>query len=488
MSYDQRFFVLTADLKARINLQEKVSPVDFTVLTSSFSGQDQFGIDLLKQCVIAYPKEFVRNLVCLLPERMVEHEILAQLQAGIKLDKNVDDDADTFGHAFTMVQAQLARSNIVQDCRTIYQHALTQVDIFIDDLINGKLDGVYDLSSKEQEALKSFYNEIATKEPWSTNQEVLKSICVQRGMALIYANRARDMIEPVVSEAIDQLCHAGKLQPLDYVAKEESMAIFTTGGVASGKGTCLKNTAATIKKREPIGIEWNQLVHHNADRLKPFLQKPELDPQKYSQYTYEEALLVKERVMQHIAKKGNEAGNKYPHFLHDQTKLKPDELREANQRYGTVVITAISTEVSSSVQWAFGRGESTKRFEHTEGLLGSHQAVPGEMMKSLNQNELIGSSNISVAMYDNNSPTRELTMFASIDMKKKEIIVYDEEMMQKWIKKENINPKAKPNEPLYFDKPTPTTSEYFAPLINKEFSFRIIKELNKGKDVQYTNM
>lgn len=46
----------------------------------------------------------IRNLVCLYSGRLVEHEILAQLQATIKLDKHVDDEMDTFGHAFTMVQ------------------------------------------------------------------------------------------------------------------------------------------------------------------------------------------------------------------------------------------------------------------------------------------------------------------------------------------------------------------------------------------------
>ncbi len=488
MSYDQRFFILTADLKAKIKLQEKVGRTDFTVLTSSFSGQDEQGIELLKQCVHAFPKEFVRNLVCLLPERLVEHEILAQLQAGVKLDKNVDDEADTFGHAFTLVQEQLVNGEIERKCLVMYKKTIDEVDAYFNDLITGKLAQSYDFSPDEQDVLQLCYSEIAGAEPWRSDKALLKAVCVQRSMAFIYTNRACAMIEPVVSGVISDLCTKTQLQPLDYVAKEESMAIFTTGGVASGKGTCLKNIAAAIKMREPNGIEWEQLVHHNADRLKPFLQSPEKDPLKYSQYTYEEALLVKDRVMHHIAKKGNEAGNKYPHFLHDQTKLKPDELREASKRYGEVVIAAISTDVASSIQWAFGRGEKTKRYEHTEGLLGSHQAVPGEMMKSLNQDELIGSSNIVVAMYDNNSPSRELTMFAEIDMKNKKIIVNDEEMMQKWIKKENINPKAQPNEPLYFDKPIRSTAEYFAPLTDKGFSLQINKELKKDDSLKYTNM
>ncbi|WP_242602326.1 hypothetical protein [Legionella parisiensis] len=180
--------------------------------------------------------------------------------------------------------------------------------------------------------------------------------------------------------------------------------------------------------------------------------------------------------MQVIAKKSTTlGGERYPGFLHDQTKLKPDELREANQRYGEVDIVAISTDVTSAVERAHGRGKTTQRYEHTEGLLGSHQAVPGEMMKSLNQEELVG-SNVSVAMFDNNSPERELTMFATINMQTKEINIYNEEMMQNWIKKENINPKAKPGESLYLEKPVRTIAEYFGPLIEKGFELEYPQE------------
>lgn len=484
MSYQKQFFVLTADLKERIRLQQKVSPVDFTVLTSSFSGKDEEGIDLLKQSVNAFPNVFVRNLVCLLPLRLIEHEVLAQLQAGIKLDKSVDDEINTFGKLFTIVQENLIGNDIERQCFEMYRSTLEEMKIFYNDLDNNELKDSYNFSSKELSALKSFYSEISNGS-LSTNKELLKAVCIQRGMAMIYMNRAQEMIEPVVKKVIDQLIIEDQLEKLDYVPKEEGIAIFTTGGVASGKGTCLSNIQDTLKERVPTAIAWDQLVHHNADRLKLFLQSPKLDPKKYSQYTYEEALLIKDRTMQLIAKQGIAAGNKYPHFLHDQTKLKPDELREANQRYGEVIITAISTEVSSSIQWAYGRGQTTNRYEHTEGLLGSHQAVPGEMIKSLNQDELIGSGNICVAMYDNNSPTRELTMFATIDMKSKKIHVYDDVMMQQWIKKENINPKAKPEEQLYFERPVRTTAEYFAPLIDKGFELQI-DELHADKDIQFT--
>lgn len=472
MSYKSRFFVPTVELKERIKSKQEVSPEDFTIIAYSSSGGDEGSIDLLKQTTAAFPKEMVRNLVCLYPGRLVEHEILAQLQATIKLDKHVDDEMDTFGHAFTIVQKKLEEGlldGLVS--KVALMHANTKIDVieFFNDLVNAKTKEKYPFSTEELEALKLFHASISGKEPWSTDKELLKAVCVQRAMALIYTQRAQEIIEPVVAGTINELCEQDTLARLEYVEKERSVAIFTTGGVASGKGSCLKLVSKVIGQYEPEPVAWNQLVHHNADRLKPFLQKPEVDPLKYSQFTYEEALLVKERVMQVIAKKSHTLeGERYPSFLHDQTKLKPDELREANQRYGEINIVAISTDVSSAVERAHGRGQATQRYEHTEGLLGSHQAVPGEMMKSLNQKELIG-SNVSVAMFDNNSPTRELTMFATINMKTKTIDIYDEEMMENWIKKENINPKAKPEESLYLEKPVRSIAEYFGPLIEKGF-------------------
>lgn len=413
----------------------------------------------------------VRNLVCLYPQRLVEHEILAQLQATIKLDKNVDDEMDTFGCAFTIVQKNLEGTLEGLVSKVALMHANTNIDImeFFNDLAHGKSKESYPFSSEEIAALKSFYTSVSGKEPWRSDKKLLKEVCLQRGISLIYTERARKIIEPVVAESINELCEQNALQGIEYVEKERSVAIFTTGGVASGKGSCLKLVADVIGKYEPQSVAWNQLVHHNADRLKPFLQKPEVHPLKYSQFTYEEALLVKERVMEVIAKKSRVlGGERFPCFLHDQTKLKPDEIREANKRYGEVDIVAISTDVTSAVERAHGRGLATQRYEHTEGLLGSHQAVPGEMMKSLNQEELIG-SNVSVAMFDNNSPTRELTMFASIDMQTKEITIYNEELMKNWIKKENINPKAKPGESLYLEKPVRSIGEYFSPLVEKGF-------------------
>lgn len=94
---------------------------------------------------------------------------------------------------------------------------------------------------------------------------------------------------------------------------------------------------------------------------------------------------------------------------------------------------------------------------------------------------------MSVAMYDNNSPSRQLTMFAEIDMKNKKITINDDEMMQKWIKKENINPKAKPSEQLYFEMPVRSIAEYFAPLINKGFSLEQDIEHKQEDSITFTN-
>ena len=478
-----RFFVLTADLKERIKLKSSVKSADFTILSSSISSGTESGLVALKECMTAFPKEFVRNLVCLRPERLIEHEILAQLQASVKLDKSVEDEADTFGRAFTLVQRSLDLDGIKETCIKIYEETKIEIEGFIDDLMEGNSVELYSFSTKDAEALIASYREIAAKEPWSTKKDLLKSVCVQKGMALIYAHQAQEYIGSRVVSSINQLCVDEDLQWLEGVKKEDGVAIFTTGGVASGKGTCLKNIAEALTERTPTPIKWNELVHHNADRLKPFLQNPVLDPKKYSQYTYEEALLVKERVMQVIEYHGKKSG-KYPHFLHDQTKLKPDELIEANKRSGELIITAISTEASSSIEWAHGRGQKTGRYEHTEGLLGSHQAVPGEMIKALAQDELIGKNRISVAMYDNNSPTRELNMFASINMQTKEIIVYNEIQMQDWIKKEKINPKASPHGELYLEKPTRKTADYFGPLLAKGFTLTIApsEELSVEED------
>ncbi|HHF7376115.1 hypothetical protein [Legionella bozemanae] len=49
-------------------------------------------------------------------------------------------------------------------------------------------------------------------------------------------------------------------------------------------------------------------------------------------------------------------------------------------------------------------------------------------------------------------------------------------MMQNWIKKENINPKAKPRESLYMKKPVRSIAEYFGPLLEKGFELEYLQE------------
>ena len=480
MTFHSRFFVPTIDLKEKIKLKEKLQQADFTILSHLMTRNLEQDLVLLQECIVAFPKEFVRNLVCINPQRLIEHEILAQLQTNIKLDKSVDDEADSLGYAFTLVQKSIEskQKDLVKECMQLYSNTQDEVYNFFDTLITNSELGETTFSDQEMQQLTEFYKELSAKEPWKNNLMLLEAVCTQRGTALIYTKRAPEMIGKVVKNEIDMLCES-KLKKLDMVSKKDGVAIFTTGGVASGKGTCLQNIAESLKER-PVPIQWHEMVHHNADRLKPFLLDPKKDPMKDSQFTYEEALLIKERIMKIIEQQGKKSGL-YPHFLHDQTKLKADELKEASKRYGTLIITGVSTDASSAIERAFSRGEKTTRYEHTEGLLGSHQAVPGELIKSLAHEELIDQGDISVAMYDNNNPSRILSMFASIDMQKKEIIVYDDEAMQNWIKKENINPKAKSAKELYVDKPVRKTEDYFGPLLEKGFTLKVAVKPEKDE-------
>ncbi|WP_133127966.1 zeta toxin family protein [Legionella nagasakiensis] len=463
------FFVRTKDLKAKITKRKKIKETDFTILSNSINTHDEHGLMVLKACMDAYPKEFVRSLVCLQPERLIDNEILAQLQAGVKLDVATDDEEGTFRRAFELVKESLRSGDSIAlqtFCTELYASLSTQLPDFFTALARGENLDDSPFSESERHTMRQLYDEIATQSPYAENRELLQTVCLQRWIALIYTKRSQEHIGTVVRDHIERHCSAGALERLPYVPREEGIAIFTTGGVASGKGTCLRNIEESLRRRTPKSITWNELVHHNADRIKPFLLNPERDSKRYSQYTYEEALAVKERVMTIIAQRGQETA-RYPHFMHDQTKLKPDELKEASLRYGELIIAAVSTDAATAIERAYHRGERTNRFEHTEGLLGSHQAVPGEFIKSLNQDELIG-SNTSVAMYDNNSA--DLRMFASINMRNRVITIYNEKDLQNWIKKETINPKADSIETLYMGADIRRTTDYFAPLLEKGFT------------------
>jgi hypothetical protein len=475
MPYNPIFFVPTVDLKKKIEQKGKVQLVDFTILSHLLTDNLDAEIELLNLCISAFPREFIRNLVCLKPLRLIEHEILAQLQATIKLDKSVEDETNTFGQAFTLVQEALSpqQPDINEICLEIYSDTKKNVSLFVGALSSDELIPLSFSSPQQRDQLIELYNSLSKHEPWQSNKELLNNVCIQRALALFYTQRIREYIQPIVKQQIEKLCDLQQLESLTPVTNRDAIAVFTTGGVASGKGSCLRVICDTLKEREPCTVPWNELVHHNADRLKLFLLNPEENPFNYSQYTYEEALFIKERIMSIIEQNGA-TSKMYPHFLHDQTKLKGEELKEARRRYGEIFIAAVSTEAVVAIERAYSRGKETTRFEHTEGLLSSHQAAPVEFIKALNQEELIGQIPINIVMYDNNHPSKHLIMFASIDMQKKQITVYNNVCMQAWIKKEKIYPQAQSEEELYKIGPTRPTEQYFQPLVDKGFHLEVL--------------
>ena len=473
-------YIATKDIKERLRSltsSSSSSAADFTILSYSLDARDSSGVAALRARAEAYPKEFIRHLVCMEPARLIHHEILAALQAHVKLDEHVDDDEQTFKEAYRFVDESLGQMNnnlaLQSVCSELHTHLMTALDVHFNAIVAARESENASLFSEEElKKMDAIYQEISVKMPWSTNNESLKAVCTQCWLARIYVPRAQAIVGPVVKKHIDLLCKNGTLDRLPYVSKTEGVALFTTGGVASGKGSCLRSIEETLKTRAPTPVLWNEMVHHNADRIKPFLLDPLIDNHAYSQYTYEEALFVKERVMTLINERA-QIEQAYPHFMHDQTKLKAAELLEANRRYDTTIIAAISTDAETAIERAYKRGSQTNRFEHTEGLLGSHQAVPGELMKAINQDSLFD-CNVSVVMYDNNG--LGLVMFASIDMRTRVICVYDEAALENWMKKENINPKAETAQTLYSSAGIRSKEDYFLPLTAKGFQLEVKEE------------
>lgn len=446
--------------------KEKLEAIDFTLLQHAYRTVDESALLLLKETRRCFPKVSVRQLVALTPARLIHHEILAQLQASIKLDHH-PDDATTF-HTVVEKLATIVekddKSTLTTQCHELYTSTTGALEALYDAMVAKSSD----LASLPlyNEALQSTFDLLQTQADFSDKSDTYKQVFIQRWIAPLYHQQALINIESYVRAHIETLIEGDELKILDYHPADKSLAIFTTGGVASGKGSSLRQLAELLEKYHSPPIHWDELVHHNADKLKPFLMPPMTSPQGYSQFTYDEALLIKDRtmqLMQAISKKMHD-GTHFPHFLHDQTKLKSLELLEASSRYDEIIITAVSTEVKKAIVRSHARGVATNRFEHTEGLLNSHRAVPTEMINALAQPALLGKK-ITVSMWDNNDESGHLQQFASIEMATGCITIYDGDLFEKWLKKTLINPKSHDFASLYKAGPMVSIKGYFSPLL-----------------------
>jgi hypothetical protein len=446
----------------------------FTILDHSMTSWET-----LKETWRVYQNTKVefRHLVALKPERIIFHEIVARIQAFVEQEASPSAGDEVFKNMIEKASKDIEKSkgyqeaiqNMVED----YKNLQEQIHLIMNDKPNG-------LTKEEIEIATKFINEAKKGiDEWSKDKQ---DACFQRILATLYMSRARQHAAGFAKEALEGMVTMHAWHWLPLIPVNESISVFTAGGVASGKTSSLIKVAEGISRH--YQVEWKDMSHHNTDRLRTVLLTQPVDPKLYSSFTGDEARLVKEReleVLNELAQKEKLTVNE----VHDSPSIKLDDFKDAVKNRKAVVVCVVSTDAEVALNRSDARGKVERRYVSAGSLLKSHQDAAKSVKTALA--ELGEAKNTTVFMYDNNGTTSEL--FCTINSSSKKIAIMDSSQLNLWLKKYNMNPKLGKLEggfyelDLYPEKAV-TPPVYFNPLPNKGYTFdasvALAQEKTKG--------
>ena len=284
--------------------------------------------------------------------------------------------------------------------------------------------------------------------------------------------RARVPAAALISKELPKIMKQQGWHFLTALIPQNSVALFTLGGVASGKTTALQQVATVLQHVN--NVEWVDMSHHNTDRLRVALMDPKLSPQKFSCLTGDEARLVKERELSLLETKRNEQGLVY-NEVHDTPVLKAADFLRAATTRKTTYVCVVSTEAETALLRAYKRGLSELRFCPSGEILKAHRDATNSLIPSLAQANIAG-TNTLVLMYDNNIPGQAAQLFGTIDVRTKSVTIFDLEKMKAWVKKSNmaislgeLDEETQTYHVDLYPHPPISVDEYFSPLAKRGY-------------------
>lgn len=364
------------------------------------------------------------ELVSFRPERALFQVVAATVSAYVQYENEEERNkiiVQQFELMKSSIQTNVSYEKIHEDC-------LKQ--------IKGQID---------QEELRPFVNE--AKEKISKLKEIGKfpsdyydidedSLAAEIATSALYKKKLYPELQQAVKE---------KLSQSDLTFKQQSstpLVLLLAGGSASGKGT---SHAVLLVDAEKTSTSPKDIVLINSDSYKALLVKPTKENSViFSQISYPEARLVIRAMAHEMADKER------AHILIDQVKPIKKDFDYASQ--GCVVSCIyVSTKAEDALERAFSRGDEVLRYEDTQGLLKGHKEVVEQLFDRIKEQATQHESlPIKMRFVDNNVPKGELpALFMEINFKEKKMYVYDDQMLEEFLKKQFINEKAKTYGEIY---------------------------------------
>lgn len=456
----------------RITLDSQLNTLkrDFTILLHSMATSEE-----LKSVWKVYKGKGIefRNIVPLVPERVILHELAAVMQCEIKQETDPSTGEGTFKKFVHEAYVQL--KNLPSYTETVDKMALDYklLGKFIWSFI---LDGNPNDLTNEEQASVTIFMEIAraNRQVFSESDQAGAITGIQWRL---YMERARQHANKLVLTALVNL---PKLPVL--LNKTETVAIFTVGGPASGKTSSLIKIAKSIDAE--YNVKWEDMAHHNLDRSRTILLETGNDPINYGNLTSDEARLVRERELKLMSNLS--ASGKQHHQLYDASEIDTAAFQQSAQYRKATIVCLVSTDFETALGRAYLRGIKEGRYVPIDAFLRSHKNGPSSLINALNHDKVDG-TNTTVLMYDNNVRSGEdSVLFGTINAQSKEIRIHDGTKLASWLKKCNLNgamtfpaeydETTEYSVPLYIGQEI-TMEEYFAPLLNRGYMLTVEPEL-----------
>ncbi|KTD13668.1 coiled-coil protein [Legionella gratiana] len=283
-----------------------------------------------------------------------------------------------------------------------------------------------------------------TMEDMVYNEEMKK--CIQMNIT----PKIKEIIDQVVATETPFPIHDSKgnvigeapLQKLSVHQGEERVTFMLAGAPASGKGTILARVLHEAKTTR--GIDERDMVKINTDThrilvCQGYQEQLGTDKELHVSLNNDEAsyitLMGYEKMRQKISQ------NCAPHMLIDGVAPANDRIQLGTQNNGKLEISIVTVDPESSVKRAQHRGESTGRYVQTSYLINSHRNVTVATYDMLSNQELVGTKDIQVSIYDTNVPQGTTPVYVAwIDMKDKKAEIYDSEKLAEFRGKRHIEP------------------------------------------------
>jgi hypothetical protein len=350
--------------------------------------------------------EHAIDFIAFRPARILNQEIIIALTTSVKI-KNLNEDLQ---QKFNLIE-QLADS--------------ARLEALGDHLYNQCLSSsAYEINIRNRYLPGRFVSNI-------TIVEVKSLIAFAKYSNEKLRLKAKDIVAKAISES--------NFETLPEYEIDKRITFTVNGPIASGKGSFM---VMERKQAGKFGLAWETIAKINGDSYKLLLNpgyRNETSVEKlhlFSQVVQDEITIINKEINQRFFERLNQTGKAANIFV-DKSLLNDFAIDLACMGGGKIYGFLVHVSAEEAMKRAEERGSITGRYEDTYSILEAHSMIATKFTNLLKNHY---SKPIFYTIFDNEVlPDMEPIKAATVDLKAKKIMIYDEGKLFKFLNKSNLN-------------------------------------------------